>query len=203
MRGAYPGRGAWWWVGVLPHDTAIERFGPYSLHPYSNSPTPLAWGRRCQGQSLGHMVEVLMDIATIGGELAFRLGANIAPQPCIRRSTGIGPRCRHAHRQRSSGVAVPFFFPAWNAMGGLRIPPPRIVIGISPAVWAMRPKLGYPCYFASRDAGRKMTPGGTSPVVTNLQSAMSSLRASATIRVLRFLPSVARALYHCARALFF
>jgi hypothetical protein len=41
---------------------------------------------------------------------------------------------------------------------------------------------------AAHDAGRKTTPFGTSPVVTRRQRAMSSLRASATIIVLRVLP---------------
>jgi hypothetical protein len=40
----------------------------------------------------------------------------------------------------------------------------------------------------AHDAGRKTTPCGTSPVVTRRQRAMSSLRASATIIVLRVLP---------------
>jgi hypothetical protein len=44
-----------------------------------------------------------------------------------------------------------------------------------------------PVLFA-HDAGRKTTPCGISPVVTRRQSAMSSLRASATIIVLRVLP---------------
>jgi hypothetical protein len=38
------------------------------------------------------------------------------------------------------------------------------------------------------DAGRKTTPCGISPVITRRQRAMSSLRASATIIVLRVLP---------------
>jgi hypothetical protein len=47
----------------------------------------------------------------------------------------------------------------------------------------------------AHDAGRKTTPSGTSPVVTRRQRAMSSLRASATIIVLRVFrrPSVVRA----------
>jgi hypothetical protein len=54
-------------------------------------------------------------------------------------------------------------------------------------------------------AGRKMTPSGTSPVVTRRHSAMSSLRASATIIVLRVLPrpSAVRASNHFAKALSF
>ena len=56
-----------------------------------------------------------------------------------------------------------------------------------------------------QDAGRKTTPSNGSPVVTKRQSAMISLRASATIMVLR-VPlrlSVVRARYHNASALSF
>jgi hypothetical protein len=54
-------------------------------------------------------------------------------------------------------------------------------------------------------AGRRMTPSNVSPVVTKRQSPMSSLRANATIIVLR-VPgrrSAVRARYHCASALCF
>jgi hypothetical protein len=53
------------------------------------------------------------------------------------------------------------------------------------------------------DAERRTTPYGTTPVVTNCQSAMSSLRASATIIVFRLFPAATRAPNHCARALRF
>ena len=55
------------------------------------------------------------------------------------------------------------------------------------------------------DAGRNTTPCGTSSLVTRRQRAMSSLRASATIIVLRVLarPSAVPAANHWARALFF
>jgi hypothetical protein len=56
-----------------------------------------------------------------------------------------------------------------------------------------------------QDAGRKMTPSNGSPVVTKRQSAMISLRASATTMVLR-VPlrlSAVRARYHNASALSF
>ena len=55
----------------------------------------------------------------------------------------------------------------------------------------------------AHDAGRKTMPSDTSPVVTRRQSAMSSLRASATIIVLRVLArlSAVRAANHWARAL--
>jgi hypothetical protein len=54
-------------------------------------------------------------------------------------------------------------------------------------------------------AGRRMTPSNVSPVVTKRQSAISSLRASATIIVLRVPKrlSAVRARYHCASALSF
>jgi hypothetical protein len=56
-----------------------------------------------------------------------------------------------------------------------------------------------------QNAGRKTTPSSGSPVVTKRQSAMISLRASATIMVLR-VPlrlSAVRARYHAASALSF
>ena len=56
-----------------------------------------------------------------------------------------------------------------------------------------------------QNAGRKTTPSSGSPVVTKRQSAMISLRASATIMVLR-VPlrlSAVRARYHNASALSF
>lgn len=62
------------------------------------------------------------------------------------------------------------------------------------------------CYFphfVGHGIGRRIMPCGTSPVMTNRQSAMSSLRASATIMVLRCLPSATRAWNHCVRALSF
>src|SRR6201984_1054815 len=68
---------------------------------------------------------------------------------------------------------------------------------------------GAECYARSgkpfQDAGRKTTPSNGSPVVTKRQSAMISLRASATIMVLR-VPlrlSAVRARYHNVSALSF
>ena len=58
---------------------------------------------------------------------------------------------------------------------------------------------------AFQPAGRKMTPSNVSPVVTRRQRAIRSLRASATIIVLR-VPrrlSAVRARYHSASALSF
>src|SRR5207245_2539614 len=54
-------------------------------------------------------------------------------------------------------------------------------------------------------AGRNSTPSGTSPVVTRRHSAISSLRASATIIVVLRAPlgPSVRVRYHCASALSF
>jgi hypothetical protein len=74
---------------------------------------------------------------------------------------------------------------------------------------AARAPNGAECYARSgkpfQDAGRKTTPSSGSSVVTKRQSAMISLRASATIMVLR-VPlrlSAVRARYHNASALSF
>ena len=94
-----------------------------------------------------------------------------------------------------------------SAMFEYGFPPPRIV---NSAValksqrerrigeWMLVPE-------AFQPAGRKTTPSNVSPVVTKRQSAMSSLRASATIIVLRVPTrlSAVRARYHSASALSF
>ena len=91
----------------------------------------------------------------------------------------------------------------------IRFPPPRIgKFGSRAEKPAQAPngaefyaRSGKPC----QDAGRKTTPSNGSPVVTKRQSAMISLRASATIMVLR-VPlrlSAVRARYHNASALSF
>jgi hypothetical protein len=88
------------------------------------------------------------------------------------------------------------------------VPPPRIAIRQSAEDLARAPN-GVEWYAHSskpfHPAGRKTTPSSVSPVVTKRQSAMTSLRASATIIVLR-VPirlSVVRARYHNASALSF
>ena len=93
-----------------------------------------------------------------------------------------------------------------SAMGVLGFPPPRTVVGGS----SRDADEGRNCLRCERfllqqfnHAAHRTTPCGTSPVVTYRQSAISSLRASATIMVVRFLPPATRAWYHCARALSF
>ena len=87
-------------------------------------------------------------------------------------------------------------------------PPPRIAIRQSAEKRARAPN-GVEGMLVPvspfHPAGRKTTPSSVSPVVTKRQSAMTSLRASATIIVLR-VPirlSAVRARYHNASALSF
>ena len=95
-----------------------------------------------------------------------------------------------------------------SAMFEYGFPPPRIVN--SAVGWkSARAPNGTDCYARSskpfQAAGRKTTPSNVSPVVTKRQSAMTSLRDSATIIVLR-VPirlSAVRARYHNASALSF
>ena len=102
----------------------------------------------------------------------------------------------------------PFSRSASSAMFEYGFPPPRIVNSAvrrkpsttpNGAEWSARS--GKPF----QPAGRKTTPSSVSPVVTKRQSAMSSLRASATIIVLRVPTrlSAVRARYHNANALCF
>src|SRR6516225_7894919 len=70
-------------------------------------------------------------------------------------------------------------------------PPPRIVIGrppTRPAKTVVLLSVALCLRSFGYDAGRRTMPSDISPVVTRRQSAMSSLRANATIIVLRVLP---------------
>ena len=73
-----------------------------------------------------------------------------------------------------------------------------------PLAWAAKlvVLLSFPFDVVAYDAGRKTMPSDTWPLVARRQSAMSSLRASATIIVLRVLArlSAVRAANHWARA---
>ena len=95
-----------------------------------------------------------------------------------------------------------------SAMFEYGFPPPRIV-NSAVVLKSQRVPNGAEWYARSgkpfQDAGRKTTPSSGSPVVTKRQSAMISLRASATIMVLR-VPirlSAVRARYHNASTLSF
>src|SRR5215468_12490508 len=101
----------------------------------------------------------------------------------------------------SSGAAGPIFTAAFEAMGFTSGHRHLGFVG-SPLAWATKPFVLSLLSFHAvvHDAGRNTTPCGTSPLVTRRQRAMSSLRASATIIVLRVLarPSAVRAANHWA-----
>ena len=84
-----------------------------------------------------------------------------------------------------------------SAMSCCGSTPPRIVSQHSPAKASgcRKGKKMCLCWRGFQLAGRRMTPSSSSPVVTKRQSPMSSLRARATIIVLRVLarPSAVRA----------
>jgi hypothetical protein len=131
------------------------------------------------------------------GELAIQRGS-IAPHTCIRyvlrgpnhdaviRIGGEAPR-RRAHSP--CGVHT-MRYGGWS--------PPRIVFGARLHLLRQAPigLFGHLVVYAT--AGRKEMPSGISPVITIRHSAMSSLRASATIMVLRvpLRPSADRSRYH-------
>ena len=115
----------------------------------------------------------------------------------------------HDAVMRISGEAPgggPFFRSASSAMFEYGFPPPRIVNFGSPPKSQREHRAGKRMLFPGlQPAGRRMTPSNVSPVVTKRQSAMTSLRARATIMVLR-VPirlSAVRAWYHRASALSF
>lgn len=104
---------------------------------------------------------------------------------------------------RSSGGGGPILAPGMRAMVFLGTPPPRIVIGGSSDDDAeLERSFAILPGSRSHEAGRSTMPSGVTPVVTRRHSAMSSLRASATIIVLR-VPRVfsVRCRYHLAKAL--
>ena len=109
--------------------------------------------------------------------------------------------CASAAKLRGGG---PILQSGLEAMSDTGSPPPRIVLGNWRHPCRQTPNpFRSSCSFA-HGIGRRATPAGTSPIVTKRQSAMSSLRANATIMVLRMLRALSvRARYHCARALSF
>jgi hypothetical protein len=133
------------------------------------------------------------------------------PQPCIRSIRVCGSH--HDAVMRIVGEAPgrrgPIFTAAFEAMGFTSGHRHLGFAGQSPLSWGAGCQTVRPIVAllpsVVHDAGRNTTPCGTSPLVTNRQRAMSSLRASATIIVLRVLarPSAVRAANHWARALFF
>jgi hypothetical protein len=136
-------------------------------------------------------------------------GRIFVSQTCIRQDRGILTMMRSCASAAKLRAAGPFYRSASSARFEYGVPPPRIVN--SAVVLKSQPRApnSAECYARSgkpfQDAGRKTTPSNGSPVVTKRQSAMISLRASATIMVLR-VPlrlSAVRARYHNVSALSF
>ena len=111
--------------------------------------------------------------------------------------------CASAAKLRAAG---PFSQSASSAMFEYGVPPPRIVnSAVRRKASASTDQVKGDALPGLQPAGRRTTPSNVSPVVTKRQSAMISLRASATIMVLR-VPlrlSAVRARYHNASALSF
>src|SRR2546429_8830532 len=106
--------------------------------------------------------------------------------------------CASAAELRSGGPKLQFGLEARSDNGS---PPPRIVLGADDI-----PVVGHQVNFvlSAHATGRRATPIGILPVVTKRQSSISSLRAKATIMVLRVLgASLVRARYHRAKSLSF
>jgi hypothetical protein len=131
-----------------------------------------------------------------------------APDPLGREfiSSTIATMMQSCASRRSSGAAGPFFRTVWEpwVYGRVTATSDRHRQSLAQGCQSGCPVVLLIACFA-HDAGRKTTPRGSSPVVTRCQRAMSSLRASATIMVLRVLPrpSAVRSLNHWARALSF
>ena len=95
--------------------------------------------------------------------------------------------CASAARLRGGG---PILQRGMRAIARPGSPPPRIVIASPPGNHGRAAtRFGGPAAAEpAHAAGRRTTPSGVSPVVTKRHSAMSSLRANATIMVLRVPP---------------
>ncbi len=127
-------------------------------------------------------------------------GASIAPRPCIRLglhgTLTMKQSMASAARLRGGGPILSTALEPWSCSGhrhleSLRLGLPRQATRRATTLSRVQV------------VGRSVTPTGMSPMVTMRQSAISSLRASATIIVVLrapFGPSV-RARYHCASAL--
>jgi hypothetical protein len=134
---------------------------------------------------------------------------SIAPQPCIRSITQSGDLNHDAPMRIGSEAPRRRTHSAQrHDSHGLRgTPPPRTVIG-DLSLWSGSSRncqsVGDWRIGRGHQAGRIATPSGTTPSRTNRHRAISSLRARATIMVLRVLGAFSvRSRYHCARALSF
>src|SRR5208283_1702040 len=109
--------------------------------------------------------------------------------------------CASAAKLRSGGPILPI---GMKAKGHVGSPPPRTIIGSRHKCTDKAETVGVPLASSIHCVGRKTTPSGTTPSRTNRHRAIRSLRAKATIMVLRVPRAFSvRARNHCAKALFF
>ena len=149
-------------------------------------------------------------IARLAGRDDDQRGARFRAR--ISRATtlySVGPRTRtmmqsyaSAAKLRSGGPILPFGIESQGNTSGLRHLEPSSATRHQRADRAET--VGCPSVTSVHYAGRRTTPSGTTPSRTRRHRAISSLRARATIMVLR-VPRVfsARARNHCAKALSF
>ena len=108
--------------------------------------------------------------------------------------------CASAAKLRGGGPILPL---GMTAMSHLGTPPPRTVIG-DPSPDRLGRNFRVPSATSVHCAGRRTTPSGTTPSRTSHHKAIRSLRAKATIMVLRVPRAFSvRARNHCAKALSF
>ncbi len=109
--------------------------------------------------------------------------------------------CASAAKLRGGGPILPRGLIAKWALGW---PPPRTVIGDPSQAYDRAETASVPSASSLHCAGRKTTPSGTTPSRTKRHREIKSLRAKATIIVLRVPRAFSvRARYHCANALSF
>ena len=90
--------------------------------------------------------------------------------------------CASAAKLRSGGPILPI---GMKAKGHVGNPPPRTIIGPRHKRMDKAETVGVPSASSVHCAGRKTMPSGTTPSRTSRHRAIKSLRAKATIMVLR------------------
>lgn len=109
--------------------------------------------------------------------------------------------CASAAKLRGGGPILPL---GMTAMGQLGTPPPRTVIGGPSQADGVGRNCRVPSVTSVHCAGRRTTPSGTTPSRTSRHRAIRSLRAKATIMVLRVPRALSvRPRNHCAKVLSF
>src|SRR6516162_8216931 len=171
-------------------------------------------GRRTNLSTRSALARPYLDSSEHGGPLD-GVGMTIRGEPafeCAYQSPttlySVGPRTQTMMQSCASAAKLqgggPILFLGTKAMTQAGTPPPRTVIGDPSQTGG----LGRNCPVSSATsvhcAGRRTMPSGTTPSRTSRHKAIRSLRAKATIIVLRVPRAFSvRARNHCAKALSF